>query len=87
MGAGPGLTAIPPQSPLMALERHERRAHRTELLRVLPDLDRPFAILRNQFHAVAGEGGAGAAGGRVPRHQRGRAGDCAAEPWMDGIAP
>ena len=40
----------------MALERHERRALRSELLRVLPDLDRPFGIRRGQFRAVAGEG-------------------------------
>ncbi len=40
----------------MALECHERRALPSELLRVLPDLDRPFGIGRGQFRAVAGEG-------------------------------
>ena len=42
--------------PLMALERQERRALRVQLLRVRPDLDRPFGIGRGQLRAVAGEG-------------------------------
>ncbi len=42
--------------PLMALERHERRALRVQLPRIGPDLDRPLGIRRGQPGAVAGEG-------------------------------